>query len=573
MLNNSTKNEAAKKKNETISNKPLLSILHFFLFIFKTNKLLIILLTCLSAISSFIVALITLFIFKLVNQFLNTNFNIYDLEKYQNYSQHLNYPITLESLISILIITYFILLLISLWISSKLSTDFIVEFKKKIIKKILKLDIQYFSNNNPGDISYVSEACVSRCSSYPSIISKTIYNLILLILLSLILYGVSKIIFIFFSIVIIFFFFLFFLANRLSIYYNKKFIKIYSAINSITYELFDSIKIILQIKNLNVYTSKIFEIITSLKPRLNKHYIFNQTLSSFLNLSLLLSNVMIMYYVHQNSLENIYNITAFVITSFFAIKVFRALIDQLTNLLGLSVNYFEITRVLNLKEKKIKILKDNKDFNLKSINLKNISFKYKDQKNFLIEDLNIKFTLGKNYLIYGPSGSGKSTIFNLIYGSLVPNLGSIKINGNKDVNLLRDSLGYVTQDHFFINGTILENLKLFKSDIKEEEAIEILKLVDLNMSINALVGNQGKKLSGGQKSKITLARCLVNNPKVLLIDESLSAIDLLSRKKIISNLNALKKYMIQIYIAHDNYQNFRFDEKHFLHQGKLKKIN
>ena len=58
------------------------------------------------------------------------------------------------------------------------------------------------------------------------------------------------------------------------------------------------------------------------------------------------------------------------------------------------------------------------------------------------------------------------------------------------------------------------------------------------MSINALVGNQGKKLSGGQKSKITLARCLVNNPKVLLIDESLSAIDLLSRKKIISNLNS-----------------------------------
>jgi ABC-type bacteriocin/lantibiotic exporter with double-glycine peptidase domain len=257
------------------------------------------------------------------------------------------------------------------------------------------------------------------------------------------------------------------------------------------------------------------------------------------------------------------------VTGIILAKVFQGLLNNLTSLLNMSSNFNEIKRILSLSEKPMSKSKIQDTLKLKSINIKNISFIYPGQnKKKLLNNVNLNFVKGKSYLISGKSGSGKSTLFSLIYGFFPPDSGKILINNSIDIKKYSSEISYVTQDHFFINDNIYENLKLFNDKLTIGRAQEILNLVDLNLSLKKIVGNQGRKLSGGQKAKITLARCLINSPKILLIDESLSSIDNKSRGIVLSNLKKIKQNMIQIFITHESYNNFKFDRVY-----NLEKIN
>lgn len=177
----------------------------------------------------------------------------------------------------------------------------------------------------------------------------------------------------------------------------------------------------------------------------------------------------------------------------------------------------------------------NKDSNRleKGYVLENVSFSYGDKQ--IIDDLNSQFDLTKNYAIIGDSGSGKSTLLNLIGGRLDNYQGSIMLNGEEinqqSYDQLYANVLYIDQNPHTFDGTIRENLEMGQS-YSDEELWGVLEKVDLkkfisntNEGLDYYIGESGKLLSGGQKQRLSIARALLRDKNVLLLDEVTSSLD------------------------------------------------
>ncbi len=179
----------------------------------------------------------------------------------------------------------------------------------------------------------------------------------------------------------------------------------------------------------------------------------------------------------------------------------------------------------------------------------------------LIKDLSFKVPTGKMYAIVGPSGSGKSTIVNLLPRLYDVKSGKITINNidikDYELSYLRDNIGVVTQEAYMFNGTIRDNLLFAKNDATEQELINACKIANIHNFIvsqpkgyDTEVGNRGLKLSGGEKQRISLARVILKDPKILILDEATSALDSISENSIQEALEVMMQNRTSIVIAH-----------------------
>ncbi len=179
----------------------------------------------------------------------------------------------------------------------------------------------------------------------------------------------------------------------------------------------------------------------------------------------------------------------------------------------------------------------------------------------LIEDMSFEVPSGKMYAIVGPSGSGKSTVVNLLPRLYDVLEGSVRINGInvKDIDLtyLRSNIGVVTQEAYMFNGTIRDNLLFAKSDATQEELENACRIANIHDFIisqpdgyETQVGNRGLKLSGGEKQRLSIARVILKDPKILILDEATSSLDSISESSIQSALDILMKGRTSIVIAH-----------------------
>lgn len=195
-----------------------------------------------------------------------------------------------------------------------------------------------------------------------------------------------------------------------------------------------------------------------------------------------------------------------------------------------------------------------------SIEFKNVGFSYENGREIL---KNISFFVpnGKMYAIVGASGAGKSTIISMIPRLYDVTAGSVNIAGTDvrkfDLDYLRKNIGIVTQDTYLFNGTVLENLLYAKPDAAPEEiekacrAANIYDFIDnLPDKLNTVVGNRGLKLSGGEKQRISIARVILKNPRILILDEATSSLDSISENLIQSALNFVMSGRTSIVIAH-----------------------
>ena len=189
-----------------------------------------------------------------------------------------------------------------------------------------------------------------------------------------------------------------------------------------------------------------------------------------------------------------------------------------------------------------------------------VSFSY-DKEKPLLKDIDFTVPGGKMYAIVGPSGSGKSTVVNLIPRLYDVLGGSVKIAGvdvrDFDLKYLRQQIGVVTQDSYLFNGTIRENLLYAKEDATPEELDAACWIANLSDFIHnqpegleTMVGNRGLKLSGGEKQRLSIARVILKDPKILILDEATSALDSITENAIQEALEALMEGRTSIVIAH-----------------------
>lgn len=195
------------------------------------------------------------------------------------------------------------------------------------------------------------------------------------------------------------------------------------------------------------------------------------------------------------------------------------------------------------------------------IKYKNIEFAYSEKKNTVFKNLN--FTVAKNekLAVAGESGSGKTTIVNLLLRFYEPTSGSIYINGTdiKDLTLksLRSLITVVSQETYLFNGTIKENLLHANEDADEEKLIDACKAANIHSFIQSLpegyntkLGERGLNFSGGQRQRIAIARAVLKNSPIVVLDEATSSVDTENENEIKQSLNHLLRNRTSITIAH-----------------------
>ena len=200
------------------------------------------------------------------------------------------------------------------------------------------------------------------------------------------------------------------------------------------------------------------------------------------------------------------------------------------------------------------------DVGRKAVSFEHVSFSYEPDKP-LLRDIDFTVPGGKMYAIVGPSGSGKSTVVNFLPRLYDVQGGRVAIGGidvrDFDLTYLRRNIGMVTQDSYLFNGTIRENLLYAKPDATQQELDAACYIASLSDFIErqpdgyeTMVGNRGLKLSGGEKQRLSIARVVLKDPKILILDEATSALDSITENAIQEALDALMEGRTSIVIAH-----------------------
>ena len=211
---------------------------------------------------------------------------------------------------------------------------------------------------------------------------------------------------------------------------------------------------------------------------------------------------------------------------------------------------------------------------------KDVSYTYKDTNIKAIQNISFTVKKGETLAILGKTGAGKSSILSLITRMYDINDGSITIDGKKidEVNLydLRNSIGIVPQDAFLFSDTIKNNIKFGKENATEEEVVRAAKqavvhdnIINFNNQYETILGERGITLSGGQKQRVSIARAIIKDPKILLFDDCLSAVDTETEEQILNNLLQISKHKTTIIVSHRISSAKNADKIIILENGKI----
>jgi len=260
---------------------------------------------------------------------------------------------------------------------------------------------------------------------------------------------------------------------------------------------------------------------------------------------------------------------------------------------GLGEAISNINKAIGASSRLIDILNEKNEINIDSkilktkiyikggIKYKKVCFSYPTRNEIkVINNFNLNIKSGEKVALIGQSGAGKSTIIQILIRLYEVQDGSIKIDNknikNYDIRSLRENIGIVPQETILFGGSIKENINYGKpgSSIKEIKKAayqaNALKFIEkLPEKFNTLVGERGIKLSGGQRQRIAIARAIIKNPKILILDEATSSLDIISEKKIQIALRVLMKNKTTIIIAHRLSTIKKVDKIYIIQYGKI----
>jgi len=424
------------------------------------------------------------------------------------------------------------------------------DLKNEIFQKYQDLDISFYKNNRVGDLMNRISEDVSKVRMYVgpalmySINTITLFIIIITYMFSidvkLTLYTVTPLPL------------LSFIIYKLSKKINTKSLKVQESLSKLTtiaQESFSGISIIKSYTIENELNKHIQEISNETK---NRHVDLAKFQSWFLPMMVLLigvSNILVIYIGGNQFIDGKIELG---ILAEFIIYVNMltwpvATVGWVTSI----VQQAEASqaRINQFLKEKIKII--NKNSEILKINgdleFKNINFIYEETNIKALSNINFKLKKGESLGIIGPVGSGKSTLLELIVRNYDPMSGEILIDNlnlkNHNKNNIRENISYVPQTTFLFSDTIKNNIRFGKNDAQLPEIKKYSKvscvsneIEDFPQKFDSILGERGINLSGGQKQRIALARALIKKPKILLLDDCLSAVDLETENEITSNL-------------------------------------
>jgi ABC-type multidrug transport system fused ATPase/permease subunit len=260
------------------------------------------------------------------------------------------------------------------------------------------------------------------------------------------------------------------------------------------------------------------------------------------------------------------SLTMFVIFSMFVggtFAGFAEMFSQLQKTLGATQSVREILRADGENVELAAIVKVETNYILKgNVRFENIAFSYPSRKDVnVLKDVSLEVNSGQQIALVGPSGAGKSTVASLLLKFYEPDQGCILFDdrNSKDFPLsqLRKQMAFVPQDVILFGGTIKENIAYGKPDASDEEIIEASKKANAHEfvsrfpeSYETIVGERGIKLSGGQRQRIAIARAILKDPAILILDEATSSLDSESEQLVQEALDNLMKNRTSFVIAH-----------------------
>lgn len=324
--------------------------------------------------------------------------------------------------------------------------------------------------------------------------------------------------------------------------------KLLDALNAKTREILTGIRVI-KAFNKEKYFKKRFDKVNDENMKLNIFlskilYLINPLMILTINVSTIVIVYISARYISEGTIQ-VGTMMAFIQYMATVLISFLMLLVIILNIPRVIVSFKRINEILNINPS-IKSNKNLKIKKLESLEFKNVYFKYPGAKEYMLKNINFRIEKGESVGIIGSSGSGKTTIINLLLRHIDPTKGSIMINGidikDYEISSLRDIYSYTPQKALLFKGTIEENLS-FENNYKANELNDALKIASIDDFIHSNeegfkynIEQSAVNLSGGQKQRMSIARALLKNGEILLFDDSFSAVDYITDKKIRTEL-------------------------------------
>lgn len=358
-------------------------------------------------------------------------------------------------------------------------------------------------------------------------------------------------------------------VNRFGKIIHKRFKAVqeaFSKLTDITQESFSGIRVIKSFVQEDLVLENFTKVNEDNLRKNLKLVLVSGIFHPFINFISALSFLLLIFYGGKEVILNRISLGDFVaFNSYIGLLVWPMMaLGWVINLLQRGAASMErINAILNEKPD----IKDSEDAielnNIKGkIEFKNVSFKYPGSNNYALKNINFTVEPGKSLAIVGRTGSGKTTIVNLLLRLFDIEEGEICIDDIpiKKITLksLRENIGYVPQDNFLFSTTIEENIGFaFEGNLDKEKVIKAAKLAEIYDNIMSfpdgfytVLGERGVTISGGQKQRTSIARALIKNPSILILDDSLSSVDTDTEEKILNNLKDFMKERTTIFISH-----------------------
>lgn len=477
-------------------------------------------------------------------------------------------------------ISYYILSTVRSYVIVKIQVYFDKQLMSKLLRHLLNLPYSFFTNRSTGELifransnSYISQILTEKLVSiFIDSLLVFIYLFIMFkysIPLSLFTIGIAIILII------------------LSIINSKKFNSLTNdemveqvKVQKILTEMIDGIMTIKSMGGENIFFKKWNKLFDKQLQFTYKKGVLNSFLSNISNSLLFILPMIIIWYGSYSVISGDLTVGMIVAFNTIAISFLQPIISltgSYSNILILKTILGKLYDIINSKTEKI--LTDNiLNINAGKIEFKNVYFKYNRFDPHILKNISFSINPGEKVAIVGKSGSGKSTLLKLILGLYNSQSGNIYIDDTniKDINLknLRSQFGVILQEPLLFNDSIKENIIIGKENISNTQINEaVIKsginnfLVNVPLGIDTIISEKGTNFSGGQRQRISLARALINNPKIILMDEPTSSLDNEAEASLINEVLKLDSTCIVISHRLNTIENF--DKIIVIDDGKI----